>query len=558
MKRSLLLTTAICILLGHPSAARAADARRTDIAEEKSMWDQFRGDHTAARAVLDGALMRDPSNVKLNFLNGLTYDSQSTHGSEGRQLAKVGYFTALRADPTYWPANYQLGLLSMEDGNPLLAEQFFVAAANQATDEKIVFYALARAAYCAGDAANARTALLHALSLADPGNDEERTTAALVFAANGDAPNAQKWLSAVATKNGVPADAYLAVRVNQLLSTPAGLSTGQVIPAMSPATSSPAASASAAKNSAGLKMAIVDVVIIKRVQSQRTSSGLNLLDALTLQLGGTLVNAERSRSFDRLADRATNDTVTTDYGLSLTVPAITYSLNIANSGGDKSAIQARPTILVYDGKPSKVFSGGTLTYAASGQLSSQSFTKEVGLSLSVTPTFNPDSTVTLNISTTLETFSNSGLAGSFREAVQTEKSSTDVIADLKFGQTVLVSAGLFNNLQSGSSETPVMGNIPILGGLFKKKYTATSGNDLMVLLSLRSQGVGVENDTVTNADRTAKMADELWRRMSVGGPAPIDHIAQEDHHDYYLLANPGRAFETTYLRQAGLSKVLPH
>ena len=80
----------------------------------------------------------------------------------------------------------------------------------------------------------------------------------------------------------------------------------------------------------------------------------------------------------------------------------------------------------------------------------------------------------------------------------------------------------------------------------------------MVLLSLRSQGVGAENDKVTNADRAAKMADELWRRLNVGIPAATNYIAQEDHHDYYLLANPGRAFETTYLRQAGLSKVLPH
>lgn len=558
------------------------------------------------RDTLDSALMKDPSSASLNFLSGLVYDAQSTAGSEGRQLARVGYLTALRTDPTYWPANYQLGLLAMEDGDALSAQRLFVAAGFYAPDVSLVFYALARAAYCAGDTGNAALALARAMSLAAPEREDEFETAALVSAANNDATAANSWMERFEAATGRPLSRQLRDRVGQLLqprvapASSANLDTTRLIPSQQapngtvPATTrprpkpgiapgsgtgstmppapgappvapTPGASASATgaavagqpapATASRRRMATVDVVIIRRKESRAMTSGINLMDALSLQFGSALINSQRSRTVDRLSDSVVADTVNTLNNVNLTVPTVTYSLNIANAGGNKSSIDARPTLLVYDGQPAKIFTGGTLTYAASGQLSSQSYTKEVGISLNVTPRFNDDNTVTLTIATGLETFVNNQAAGSFREAVQTDKSSTEITADLRFGDTVIVSGGRYNNYQFSQSGTPLLGNIPVLGQLFNERMKSFEANDLLVILSLRRETGASESGSEEEAKRVVLLGDRLWRKLGAVPPDHTQHIEPDPAYSSFILENPGRGFNKRYIKLIGLDDI---
>lgn len=497
------------------------------------------------RSALDDALMQDPTSVRLNFLSGLVYDAQSSAGSEGRQLARVGYFTALRSDPTFWPANYQLGLLAMEDGDALAAERYLAAAAYHAVDSAPVFYALARAAYCAGDQDGAALALARATSLAPPARDDERITAALVSAVKGDGAAVDSWLGQLSQPAQDYARRELRGRTAELLQAgPAD--PAAVPPAMAPA---PAPAPGAAPKAAGRRMATVDVVIIRRKEERSRTTGINLLDALTLQFGSTLINSERTRASDRLTGTISSDGVSTIQNLSLTVPSVTYSLNIANASGNKSAIEARPTLLIYDGQTSKVFSGGTLTYAASGQLSSESYTREVGLSLSVTPKFNDNGTINLSIATALETFITEPTAGTFREAVQTDKSSTEITADMHLGETIVVSGGKFSNLQSGSSSTPVLGSIPVIKHLFAEKANYYVTNDLLVLLSLRGDASG---SAMGSDGRVPVEAERLWRKLGMARSTNAMLRASEDHRSLFELENPGRQFKLNSMELFGL------
>lgn len=562
--------------------ALAADKGRSELRVQDLT--KFDKSPKEVRSILDTALMKDPNNFHLNFLSGLVYDAQSTSGSEGRELARVGYIAALRSDPTYWPAHYQMGLLALEDKDAVSATLSFVSAAFHASDMPQVFYALARAAYCAGDMANAAPALKRAMELSPPSSAEEIVTAALVSAASGDRGSAQKWVDALSVGSKQVQHTYLQSRVNELLS-PAPLpqivpTAAAGIPATPPLGKVPsptkkggredslapekASSGSISKTdgaastpnhtAARRRMATVDVVIIRRKEAKANSSGVNLMDALSLQFGSTLINSERSRVFDRQADVTTSDSVTTINNLNLTVPAITYSLNIANAGGSQSSIEARPSILVYDGQTSKLFSGGTLTYAAGGQLSAQSFTKEVGLSLSVTPKFTESDTITLTISTGLETFITTPAAGSFKEAVQTDKSSTEVTADLRFGDTIVVSGGRYSNLQTSKSGTPVVEDVPILGSLFKKRFNAYESNDLLIFLSVRREVGGSEAGSADEIQRVALLGERLWRKLNFVPPETAPKKREpEAHRQYYGLENAGRDFSPVYMDAIGMN-----
>lgn len=499
---------------------------------------------------LDRALMQKPNSVAFNFLRGLIYDAESTEGSEGRQLARVGYLTALRADPTYWPANYQLGLLAMDDGDSISAERLFLAAAVYAADEPLVFYSLARAAYCSGNIGTAKLALDRAMALKAPDRDEEFVTAALIAAAVGDKPGADRWVDRITPSSDNPSSRYLQGRVADL----AGPRSAGDATAMAGSHSA----AAAAPAAAGLdrKMATVDVVIIRRQEGRATSSGINLMDVLTLQFGSSLINSERTKITDRLNGSPVSDAVTTVQNVNLTVPAVTYSLNVANAQGNNSSIEARQTLLVYNGVTSKVFSGGTLTYSSSGQMNAQSFTKEVGLSLAVTPKFVSKDTVSLTIATAMETFVNDDAVGSFNESVQTEKSSSEITVDMNFGETVFVSGGRFENFESRRSSTPLLGGVPLLGNLFSKRSNRYSKDDVLIILSMRRDGGRADRRSAEEVDLVSRLATALWRKLGVDSSTQPPRIDAEEHRPYYDLENAGRGFNASYLDRIGLDAIV--
>src|SRR3546814_12368759 len=77
--------------------------------------------------------------------------------------------------------------------------------------------------------------------------------------------------------------------------------------------------------------------------------GINLLDSLALQFDGTLVNY----SYDKESDEATGD-------VAVTLPGITYSLNLANRDLSHVSIEASPVVIARQGKTLKFLEGGSV------------------------------------------------------------------------------------------------------------------------------------------------------------------------------------------------------
>lgn len=471
-----------------------------------------------------------PDDPLLNFLSGMAYEGAATGSMEARELARVGYVMALRQDSGFWRASYQLGLMALEDRDPLAARRFLLAAAQHARAEVRVMRALARAAYCAGDIALAASAMDRADTLQPATSEEDLLTIALIAAARNDR----------ALLDGVQArlPAHLREALENRVATPR-----EPLALSSTATAAPETGGTDVQAPDAKRMAVVDVVIIRRVESAGTRSGINLLDSLSLQLGGNLINRSWSKVTDKIDPTYSTYTISTDSSLQLTIPAVTYSLNLANARGNSSRIEARPTLLVLDGSEAKVFNGGTLTFATDGQLSSSSETREVGLSLSVRPKFISTDAVNLGVTVTLENFVASPPAGSFRQAVQTEKSSTEVAADIRFGQTMLVSGGTSTNITRAKSRTPVIGDIPMLGGLFNGRSENRQDNELIVLLSLRR--VPGQAALREGVDEQAMVAD--LRQKLFPGLSETTLFGAETRQIFYRLANPARGGVAGYL-----------
>ena len=92
------------------------------------------------------ALALDTTNSGINLLAGMAYHIQAVKGDESRfDLAREGYKLAIKFDPSNWIAQYQLGLLHMDQRNYVLAQgRFAEALLFKPDDSNKEFYGIMR------------------------------------------------------------------------------------------------------------------------------------------------------------------------------------------------------------------------------------------------------------------------------------------------------------------------------------------------------------------------------------------------------------------------------
>jgi hypothetical protein len=489
-------------------------------------------------ASLNLALKTDPLNARLNYLAALAYETSSVIGTERRDVAKSGYVMSLKGDPTFWPAYVQLGQMAMEERDGALAQRYFINAALLQPQESVIFYGLARAAYCTGDLGLAKVAYARAASLMAPTTADQLATGAAIESKGGNAAFAQKLIAQMTPDANVPP------MVAQAMSTP--------FPAARPdASAAPPAPQSTAPV-LSQKMGMVDVIILRRDELAYSTSGINLLEALTLQFGGSLINSHWASSRDRISGSLSSSTQDISRDLTATLPSVTYSLNIANARDGWSSVQAQQALLIYDGETSKVSVGSSLTYATDGELSSSIATKDDGLSLQMKPQFLGDGLVKLTVSAILEDFVPGAGAGSFRQAVQTEKSSTDVVAELRFGDTILIASGENAMHSRAGNKTPLVGDVPVLGGLFKTRGKSRMLTSILILLTLRPRG----SEQLPQAGELERrefeeMKDRLLDQLEPAHKISVQRFIPDLRTMSYQIENPARAGDRDYLARAG-------
>lgn len=477
-------------------------------------------------------LSENPDDPILNYLRAFAYERNSISSTEARELARVGYVMALRKDSGMWQASYQLGLMALEDGDPFAATRQLLYTAQKTPANVNVFRALARAAYCLGDIELAKAAISKADLLGTEEREDYLLTNALIASALQDKLRLQKFMPLLS-----PFDFEA---VNNRLADPRKILS--LLPSPAPSVESDFASA------LRKRMAVADVVVIRRSESSSVSSGINLLDSLSLQLGSELINKGSAKSTDLIDPTLSTNTTKSISGYGLTIPAVTYALNLANAKGNTSTIEARPILIITDGAESKFFNGGTLTFSNEGTDGGSSDSREVGISVSLMPKFIGEREVNISVAITLETFLPKVLSGTFRQAVETEKSSTQVDANLQFGQTILLSMASRGGLGSSYSKTPIIGDIPILGNLFHTKLNTRSFTEFLMLLSLRpipNQSNQSESDVDKrfNATLRSHLFPDLQERIllepetrqmfyRIENPA---HIGREDVFDSIMI-----------------------
>jgi len=149
---------------------------------------------------------------------------------------------------------------------------------------------------------------------------------------------------------------------------------------------------------------------------------------------------------------------------------------------------AEPNLIATNGKEASFLAGGEYPYPvvqSGGGNNSVTITfKEFGVRLSFTPTVLGGDLVHLKVKPEVSSldFANAVVIDGFRvPALSTRRTETEV--ELRDGQTFAI-AGLMNNtLTSTMSKIPGIGDIPILGLLFKSKAHQKNQTELVVMIT---------------------------------------------------------------------------
>ena len=154
-------------------------------------------------------------------------------------------------------------------------------------------------------------------------------------------------------------------------------------------------------------------------------------------------------------------------------------------------ILSTPSILTLDNQEAEIVIGqnvpfvtGSFTSTGSTSSSVNPFQtvqrQDVGLTLKVTPQINEGSAIQLQIENEISSINRTATADA--SDIVTNKRLIKTVVMVEDGNTVVLGGLLQEDLQQGEEKVPLLGDIPILGGLFRANTTNKVKQNLMVFL----------------------------------------------------------------------------
>ena len=166
--------------------------------------------------------------------------------------------------------------------------------------------------------------------------------------------------------------------------------------------------------------------------------------------------------------------------------ALGASLNLLKENQALDVV-SEPSVLAVNNKESSIYVGEKISIQTSssvtdGGTSRTNYQREdVGLTLKVKPRISSEEKVTLEISTLLEGIketkdSTSGNPDTLKKEIKTT-------AILNNGESVIIGGLIENRNETTNQKVPVLGDIPVMGSLFRNDLTTMSKKNLVVIVT---------------------------------------------------------------------------
>lgn len=496
----------------------------TDISPEQIASDGInfilKKDYVGASKRFNAALKLTPSNSKIHFLNGLSYHLSSSEGDESkRALAEQGYDLSLKFDKSNWLVYYYKGLLKLDAKEFDKAKENFAEALLLNSNDPDLLYHMGFAAYYTQDIATAR-AVFFQLNKNEPESARSIEALAMVSAANNEPENAKNYISTLKSQNNTSIDRVklLIKRLNDWESyhskskNKETINTEKSIESINKK-SDPEYVIDNSTDSYDFEegqtdMITLDAVFISTEEVISSSRGTNLLNGLSVQFG----NGDGDSSFTRTRENDSGDKTVIETSL-ITIPAINYSLNIANSFGNRNEILARPSLVATSGSQSSFFAGIEVEAGIVSEKGEVTIEKEVGVSLEITPEIQDDGRIALEIIASRTFLKPPSSNVKFDFAVELSKTQVSANVVVNEGDTLILSGLSEKEISSTRDGVPLLQDIPALQYIFSNERDYKLQKSILILITARKADYIYKKQSQNNEQVSSKVSSKAMKEL---------------------------------------------
>ncbi|MFH1655817.1 MAG: secretin N-terminal domain-containing protein [Candidatus Omnitrophota bacterium] len=185
------------------------------------------------------------------------------------------------------------------------------------------------------------------------------------------------------------------------------------------------------------------------------------------------------------------------YGSAITLGGLSENsyealIEVLQTMGETNTLST-PRITVLNNQEAKILVGTKEVYVSTTTTTSESLATtaeqvtfvDVGVTLSVTPTINPDGFVTMKIKPEVSSTGTPYMTASGNEIPVVSTSEAETIVMVKDGSTIIIGGLIKDRVSDTVRKIPFLGDIPLLGLLFRSKDKTTTKIELAIFLTPR-------------------------------------------------------------------------
>lgn len=269
----------------------------------------------------------------------------------------------------------------------------------------------------------------------------------------------------------------------------------------------------------------VDVKVVEFNKTQMKKVGLNLFSTVPNSSGfsfGIFGRGSYSSGGGSNIPGTSVNPVSAAFNLLMQFDKAGIGVNIAMLEGNNLArVLAAPTLVALSGQSASFLSGGEVPVpvpAGTGLVAIQY--KPYGIGLTVSPTVLSNDRIVLKVapeSSELDYANTVVISGSSVPGITTRRA--DTMVELGDGESFVIGGLVSRNTTSGSDKVPLLGDIPILGVLFKRQEFQQKESELAIVVTPRlvkplARDVNVEP---LLPGRTEQRDPAVWGPWVAGG-----------------------------------------
>lgn len=247
------------------------------------------------------------------------------------------------------------------------------------------------------------------------------------------------------------------------------------------------------------KQVIVEAALLQVTRSNKTAVGFNWFGSDSTQNGSKLLKGNlQSYGFTTPPGPSANALYTT-----LSYTNIGAIIEAAKKQTNLEVLSA-PQILAMEGHEAKIIVGKKLGYRTISTTSSQTTMEnidflEVGTQLTVKAQILDDNSILMDIHPEV---SDGDISSQGLPTVNTSEATTRVI--IESGQTLVIGGLINKKVSKNVIKIPILGDIPLLGKIFRRTEDEKSRSELVVLISPHLSGKRTDRDAQRRFDEIEK------------------------------------------------------